>query len=193
MAKVYFCDIIQFVQNPRCLEVRIMADIFIEHMVVKKKNAADNAVRALYVLAFVLVNLMLFMVSVLFILLPAGLIGGGWLLMVLIRNQRVEFEYIVTNGIIDVDKISGRSKRKRLESLDCRNFEILAQMSEWHFKPYENFKFVKTLDASSGEDNPNRYFAVCPAKQGGKMLFIFEPNEKMIDAFKIYISRVIRQ
>ena len=170
----------------------MMADVFVEHMVAKSKTASDKLIMFLYVLAFIFLNVVLMLIEVLVFLIPMGLIGGCWLLMRLRRNQGIEFEYILTNGIIDIDKIIGKRKRKRLASLDCRNFEIIAPLNSSYFKEYEKAPFAKKLDASSGTNDSRRCFAVCPAKEGGRMLFVFEPNDRMREIFKMYAPRAVK-
>lgn len=42
---------------------------------------------------------------------PPGSLYGGY---ILITNMSVEYEYIVTNGEMDIDKIIAKRRRKRL-------------------------------------------------------------------------------
>lgn len=168
-----------------------MADTFVEHLVTRKKTVTTRLIGVLYIVALVTVILITFMFEVLFMLLPVAVVGGIWLVVRLIKGLDVEFEYIVTNGEVDIDRISGKRKRKRLITVDCRTFEILAPDSPSYFAAYEKVVFKEKIDVSSGE-NP-RWFAICPSKQGGKLLLYFEPNDRMLDAFRLYNQRAVKQ
>ncbi len=39
----------------------------------------------------------------------------------------IEFEYVVTNGIVDIDKVINKSDRKRTVSFECRNIESIVK------------------------------------------------------------------
>lgn len=41
------------------------------------------------------------------------------------NNQRIEYDYTFTNGILDIAKVINNSKRKRLLSTNVREFEII--------------------------------------------------------------------
>jgi hypothetical protein len=113
-------------------------------------------------------------------------------MIILFRRLNLEYEYIVTNGEMDVDKIMGRRSRKRLLTVDCRNFDILAPYSPEFRAEYESQTIAATVDVSSHPEAPGRWFAVFHAKDGKRTLLIFEPNEKMLDAFRKYIRSKIK-
>ncbi|MCL1820414.1 MAG: DUF6106 family protein [Oscillospiraceae bacterium] len=167
-----------------------MGDIFIEHLVTRGRDIKARLLSMAYITALLFVITVTFVVPILSFLIPAAVIGGIWLVIILIRHLDIEFEYIITNGELDVDRISGKRRRKRLLTVDSRNFEIIAPDNESNFSPYAKAEFKQTIDASSNA-NP-RWFAVGPSKMGGKLLLYFEPNEKMLDAFKKYNSRALR-
>ncbi|GHU91645.1 hypothetical protein FACS1894202_13460 [Clostridia bacterium] len=171
-----------------------MADIFIEHMVARRKTVNNHIQSVLYVLLLISVVLAGFTINnaILNALIPFVAAGGAWLVWWLIRNQTVEFEYILTNGEIDIDRVLGRSKRKRITTVDVRNFEVFEPYDEAHFSKYKNAVFVRKFDASSGVGTDgSRKFVITPAKEGGgKLLLIFEPDERMINAMKVYNRRL---
>jgi hypothetical protein len=144
----------------------------------------------MYIFVLVII-IVVTLVTDLFFLLPAALVGGVWLVVRLIKNFDTEFEYIVTNGELDIDQIIGKRKRKRLLTIDSRLFEIVAPDSDVNFSPYNSTQFRERIDASS-RVNP-RYFAVCPSKQGGKLLLYFEPNDRILDAVKMYNPRAVNR
>ncbi|MCL2081020.1 MAG: DUF6106 family protein [Oscillospiraceae bacterium] len=169
-----------------------MADVFIEHLVAKKKTGSARLKGMAYIFALVILIAVTLMVDILIMLLPAAVIGGIWLVFRLIRNLDMEFEYIVTNGELDIDRIVGRRKRKRLLTIHSRSFEILAPDRPQYFSEYERAEFKQRIDASSGAGAP-RFFAVGPSKEGGRLLLYFEPNARMLEAFRTYNPRAVKQ
>ena len=79
-------------------------------------------------LAAAVLTFAVFVVQSISFLTPAVFVLSIWAANKFIRLQNIEYEYIVTNGELDVDKIMGRSKRKRLVTADARNFEVFAPM-----------------------------------------------------------------
>ncbi|MCL2083967.1 MAG: hypothetical protein FWH06_01755, partial [Oscillospiraceae bacterium] len=114
--------------------------------------------------------------------------GGLYLLFLLYRHLNVEFEYILTNGEMDIDRITGKSRRKRLLTVDCRALEVCAPIES--IAQYENAQYTKRLDVSSGQNDAPRHFMVAPAKGGGRMLVIFEPDDRILSAMRTYNRRV---
>ena len=102
----------------------------------------------------------------------------------------VEYEYIVTNDELDVDRIIAKKTRKRFLTVSVKAFEEFGKVEDDTVKRIKpTVKIV--FDASMGKDSDNRYYAVFNNKNGDKMLLIFNPTKKMLDLFKIYNPRVI--
>ncbi|MCL2030817.1 MAG: hypothetical protein FWG93_04665, partial [Oscillospiraceae bacterium] len=111
-----------------------MADVFIECMVRRIPDAACWMRRVtlrltqglVIVIALAAIPLLTEMA---FFILPAACLLV-WALNLLGRRLNVEYEYIFTNGDIDFDIIYGRTRRKRLLSANCREFELMAPVKE---------------------------------------------------------------
>ncbi len=107
------------------------------------------------------------------------------------KRLSVEYEYIVTNDELDVDRIVAKRSRKRLVTVSVKNFDDFGVAEDnIIFKKKRDFKVV--LDASIGKGSINRYYATFYNKHGDRMLLIFNPTSKMIDSFKIYNPKVIK-
>lgn len=162
-------------------------DVFVEYMVRKQKSMKDT---------FIIIGTVIGVLIVGFIAL--GLLGGlgpvaalliGYCGYLIITSRSVEYEYSVTNGELDVDKIIAQRKRKRLLSIHVKEFEIVAPVNDERYrKEFENIDIKKTIDASSTVKSQNVYFAVFTLN-GEKCRLIFEPTQKMLDAFKAFIPR----
>ncbi|MBC7765959.1 MAG: hypothetical protein H7Y41_05690 [Hyphomonadaceae bacterium] len=166
-------------------------DVFLEYMVSRKKDGKDYLMNGLLVVAAIVVAAILSVVAEqvgmgqLNLLILAGVCYGA---IQLIASRNVEFEYIVTNGEIDVDKIISRKRRKRLLSANMRHAIIVARMDDAQYKNEFNQTTQKTITAVSSMTAPNIYFAIVPTKEQTVKL-IFEPSERMLEAFRMINPR----
>lgn len=170
-----------------------MDDVFIEHLVKRKITLKDNVLRFLIVLGTVILSILLFyfnlsipQLSIIFLLLIVGVIYVAWYLM---GTFKVEYEYIVTNGEMDVDKIIAQRKRKRLVTIDLRDIEIMAPMGGQHKREFENRSIKTTIDASVSPDSEGAYFIVVNHSKKGLMKLIFNPDERIIKSAKMFAPR----
>lgn len=166
-------------------------DFFNEYIVKKQKNAADFAKIAGIILGglVLIFILMLFMrfVGSLFLLLAAAVIYGMYYF---ISSQSIEFEYIVTNGELDIDKIIARRRRKRLVSVDSKDFEYFAPYSEKYSREYSAQDINKKINAAGTLNADNVFFAVYH-KNNEKICLIFQPTEKMVKEFSLRTPRSV--
>ncbi len=138
-----------------------------------------------YFLVTVLLLLGFGLVMVMFItpffstLLVAGSIFFAYLL---IKRMNIEFEYIVTGDSIDFDKITGKTKRKRIFSTSIRNF---SNFGEYNANlPATSGKLVNmSISMSNGA-----YFADFADPKMGLVRVVFSPNEKTLKNMKPYLK-----
>ena len=159
-------------------------DVFCEYIVKVKKNPVELTISALgIILAVILLGFSLFFLFTPFssfvLLMDAGVVYGAY---ILITHFNVEYEYILTNGDIDIDKIIAKRKRKRVLSFSTKEFEIVAP-----YKQGENYTNVLDLGTRNYE---NAYYAVF-SKDGQKKTLVFNPPQKMIEAMKTYSPRTV--
>ena len=102
-----------------------------------------------------------------------------YLVIKLIKQLNLEFEYSYTNGILDIDIIKNRSKRIRIFEGVVSEFEVMAHIKdEGHLTMYSNLSIA---NYSSGKELKNTYVFVSTYK-GKKRKFVIEPKEEMIKA-----------
>ncbi|NLK86790.1 MAG: hypothetical protein GX279_04770 [Clostridiaceae bacterium] len=166
-------------------------DTFIEKLVTRKKTVVDHIITALVVLVILLALFFFFMTNLrigmgIDLLLIVGIIYFGYRL---ITSRNVEYEYIVTNGDLDIDVIVAKRKRKRIFSANCKEFEIVAPVKSSSFS--QQVQSIKNrIDTSSTIDSPDAYF-ITLNHNNSRTLVIFEPDERMLRNFKIYIPRKV--
>lgn len=164
-------------------------DTFMEKIVSKRKTFKDNLIAAgiilgTFIVIVAVLNIQIIAKVGLSLFLVVGLI---YLAYRLITSRNIEFEYVVTNGELDIDKIISKRKRKRIFSASCKEFEILAKVKSSNFS--HNVQNIKNrIDASSTIDSDDAYFVTLNYK-GVNTLVIFEPDERMLKNFKIFIPR----
>lgn len=164
-------------------------DIFLEYIVSRKKGTKEilkifGIILAMIVVLYGCTFLFITPFASLSFVLMAAVVYGAYYL---ITSQNVEYEYIVTNGELDVDRIVHRRNRKRLFTVHSRTFDIVAPVGSPEHRGEENAAFTRVIDASSGCGD-NAYYAVF-SKDGQKIKLIFEPTEKMLEAFKTFVPR----
>ena len=166
-----------------------MADIFLEYMVVKKNTTKELLLRVGLFLAAAVIAVLSFM-----ILFPLGAGGIGLLLMVgafygayyLGSSMNKEFEYIVTNGEMDVDCIMARRKRKRLITVKCKDFDAIGPYDP---AKHQNKNYKNRVIACDSETSKNVWYCVVHHKTMGETLVVFNATALFLEAFKIYIPR----
>ena len=157
-----------------------MGDVFKEQLIKRKPSLFDQLTKTGLILAVValflpsMTNQFMFRFAP-FITLGAG-VGAWWV----IGRLRKEYEYIFTNGELDIDIIYNKASRKRLFTGEVKNFEIMAPAHDpSHKQAFDNV--VEVLDYSTGNPNENTYAFVTKYK-GKRVKVILEPNEEMLDA-----------
>ncbi|NLM28369.1 MAG: hypothetical protein GX211_09400 [Clostridiaceae bacterium] len=163
-------------------------DVFMEKIVKKKKDIKDHLLTVVIIIAalilmFLALNFVPPQLSLFFI------VGIGYISYMLITNRNIEYEYAVTNGDLDIDKIIAQRKRKRVFSENCKNFDIVAKVKSHHYTPqYRNFK--NQMNYASSLDSDDVYFIALQYNNEQTIVY-FEPSEKMLQSFRTYIPRKV--
>ena len=164
-------------------------DVFIEQLVTRKMDIPNVLIRGGIVLGVILIPYLMMYVEILapfsiFVLL--GLLYFGYKLF---KLQSIEFEYIVTNGVLDIDIIRGKSRRKRRLSVSAGDFEMFGPVKEGYQRHYAGPSIAGKIDAASTSYTPGRYFAIFNSKDKKRTVLFFEPNEKVLEALTSHIQR----
>lgn len=164
-------------------------DTFIEKIVARKKNGQDYLITAGIIFLAIVLLVVVSSVPVINSFGPILWVGVGFLAFYFIKSRNIEFEFAVTNGDIDIDKIIAQRKRKRIFSGSAKDFEIVAKLkSDKYTNEFKNIK--NRIEAVSSLDNPNVFFIVAPFK-GERTIVFFEPDNRMLSNFKTFIPRKV--
>ena len=163
-----------------------MGDVFKEQLVKKAYTGKDTALRfGIVALAVILVFIctIIPVIQQFWIFVLAAAVFGAY---VLISRLNIEYEYIFTNGDLDIDIIYNKNSRKRLFSSSVKQFEIMTHVQDTAHT-HEMSNVNETKDYSSGIVGPHTY-AFVTSYSGKRLKVIFEPNEMMIKAFSTVLT-----
>ena len=157
-------------------------DIFFEQLVKIKRSAASSLLMLLSLVAAAAICTVLFWLAGWFPILMLGVVAvayGEWKLLGFFQK---EFEYIITNGTVDVDRIIAKSTRNRMISFECSDIIRIGRYNAAHPPVTDaNEKLIcgNTDDA---------YFLLVK-KNSRKVLLVLSLNDKMLDAIKASLPK----
>ena len=164
-------------------------DTFFEQIVAIKRTALSFVYTALiWIAGLIVAAAALFLAAMygLAIIGAAAAVGIVYLCIVLSRNFSIEYEYIFTNGSLDIDKIIAKQKRQRIITISCETVERVSR-----FKPdlLSDARYKKKIVACDPDEN-----SCCIAakhSKAGNVLLVFAPEERMLSEMSKFIPRVI--
>lgn len=167
-------------------------DLVKEFMIRKELSAREKVNMFLIMIASVALGFGLFFILLFTVLrafgllIAAGCAYGGWWLM---TRHFVEYEYIITNRDLDIDKIMNQSSRKRLCTIDLKKVTEMGKFAEG-ISASENETLVK---ASANSSEYEDYYLRFEHKSLGKCLLVFTPSEEMMEIIKQQLPRNARK
>lgn len=156
---------------------------FFQEYIVKRKIGVKEWILSILIsiVAFVLVALSVPYLNWGFVaVLDAAVVYFSY---VLISRFSVEFEYILTNSELDIDKIYARRKRDKMLTVDVRKLEICAPYGDEGKFSTEIMSNVEAIYDFSTRNYQDAYLAIY-FEDGKKYGFLFNPSQKMIDSMK---------
>lgn len=166
-----------------------MTSIFKEQLVKKESTSKDTLAKIGIIVAAIIIILLanvLIPTFGLFITVGIGY-GAFWLF----QRFDVEYEYIFTNGELDIDKIFNKSRRKKALTVNVKQFEVMAHIEDpMHIHEWKRAQ--KVLDYSSGKTKENTYGAIF-TQEGQLVQLIFEPNGSILEGIGHYIPRQLHR
>ena len=183
----------------------MMEDVYLEYMLKKKKTGGQKAIIALVIAAGVVLSLALFALIYGLALYLAGTQFGSFTFSIglviiallwygaylIISMQDVEYEYILTNSEMDIDKVMSKKARKHIVSFDMKDVTICADITDnEHNHDYKNVTPDKTYNVVGDMSGGGIYYADF-AEENETVRVLFQPTYKMITSAKRYNPRNI--
>ena len=165
-----------------------MDEMFLEQMV-KRGDAKKDMYRRIFIVLCGIAVLgipSLFGSYVSYLITPVLVVAVALIVWTLWRQSAKEYEYIYTDGSLDIDVIFGQSTRRHLVTFDCRMCRMIvpSQIEKYQHEIYEK-KYGKTIYACKGTPDENTYVILGKVGEVDYRVF-FEPNDKLIDAIHQY-------
>lgn len=159
-------------------------DIFCEQLVKKQRTGKDILISIGFVFAAILVAFVVILFFAKFMSIGLlAIVGAFWGAVKLISNRNVEYEYIVTNSVLDIDKIMAKKSRKRVFSVDFKDIEACRPVDNGEI----NGKIIDLTPAGI-EDGVYRVDFMQNAE---KTVLLFKPNIKVITNLKNASPRLV--
>ncbi len=161
-------------------------DVFNEQIVKIKSGAKNISLKILLWLAALLLVFLTFLfidyLNTIAIIIIGGLFYGAYKLS---SRLNVEYEYILTNGELDVDKIVAQSTRRRMVTIKCSDIEKVGKYSAG-LKTHG--KFLMCCNPSE-----NAFYVLARDTKNEAVCLVMEPNDKMKNGIKGYLPRIIQK
>ncbi len=161
-------------------------DVFKEFIVKKELTTNEKTSRLLIILAcialaFAFIIFTLGTIIQLFGILFAALsVYFGWKL---ITRYFVEYEYIITNADLDIDKITNQSSRKRLCTIDLHKVSEFGKYKSEMDIPDD----LTIIQASANNSELEDYYLYFNHREHGSSMLIFTPSVEVVDLIKPFI------
>ena len=173
----------------------MISDIVCEYMVKRKPDVLQLAKAAGAAVAGVILSWLLGYVGVLAmdrtgLMVGLFFFGGLALTIYLVRFLLIiEYEYTFVNGELTIDRISARSRRKKMTEINVKTVE---KMGVYDAQTVNSLRASAVKDYSASLDHPDTLFLFCKdEKQSGHTLIFFTPNQKVLDAMRPYVSATV--
>lgn len=160
-------------------------DVFFEQLVpIKRDGKAITIFILAWLIALLLCGLAFLFLGTLFIVAVAVIIFATVKFTGLLN---VEYEYILTNGVMDIDRITNKSTRKRLMSFEVSHVTRLEKYNPAFLESIDKKQLVFACPGKSQD----AYFMVCE-KEGKKAEYlVFTPSEKIKKAMVKFLPKFI--
>lgn len=163
-------------------------DTFFEQIISIKKTAKTYTLIIAIWLFALLLSFLTFLFSgvlgSLFVIVIAGIIYGAYKLTTMLN---VEYEYIITNGLMDVDRIINKSNRKRFLSFELSSVTRLEKYNPFSLNNVDSKKILFTTDKA----DENAYLLVYEKEGKGTQYLVFSPNDKLKSAIVGFLPKYI--
>lgn len=167
-------------------------DVYKEQLIRVKPDSQDKMKKVMIVVGMFCLCIMAIYFSIFIVpyiplgcLLIIGIVWGG---LTLLKNLDYEYEYIFTNGDLDVDKIIAKAKRKRLCTVKVSTFTNFCVYDEG-VEPKTDVE--ASIVVTDGTDS-TIYLAEFSHPDLGLCALYFSPNEEMLECIKGFLPRALR-
>lgn len=159
-----------------------MRDKFTEDTIVRERNDGNIMLIALCIVLAVI----LILLNLLGIIFGGYILGGiaGFMAYYFSTRQNVEYEFSMTNEMIDVDAIYNRQQRKNLYAFNLTDAKVMAPTNSLRLEG-ERTGSLKMVQFTSGLKDRETY-SIIGEFNGTKTEVVIEPTEKILEHLKFF-------
>lgn len=167
-------------------------DTFAEQLVKKSQNSSDSMKKVSILAGGGVIMALLLLLSFVTFFAFIFAAAAGYFMYRLLGGLNVEYEYTVTNGSLDIDKIVNQRKRINMISADVKDFTSfgLYLSADDEFDGTE-IRAIGADHASGIEEKP--FYADFKNESYGNVRLVFSPNEKIIKCIKPYLPGKLKK
>lgn len=159
-------------------------DTFVEQIIaIKKTGKTWMAYFAIALVAIILMTASFMFFRSIFFVLDALILYGAYKLY---SRLSVEYEYIITNSTMDIDKIIAKSSRKRVLS-----FDLTAVVRIEKYNGTLPSDVSKDCFFACNRDDKNAFVVYLKEEGKSQSTFVFAPNERTREAMKGFLPRFV--
>ena len=159
-------------------------DTFVEQLVTIKKNAKTYlAYIGIAIAAILLMAVALTILGGLAIVVVFLVLFGAYKLYSMLN---VEYEYIVTNSTMDIDKITAKSSRKRILSFELSEVERIEK-----YRAEMPQDILKDCFFACNADDVNAYVVIIHPDGKAKQSVVIAPDDRTKEAMKKFLPKYI--
>lgn len=165
----------------------------VEQFVKKKKSGLTPVLIVAYFAAAVLLTFGLYKLAgrIAFVPAPFLLIGAVLAARYTLMMSRVEYEYSVNTGVLNIDAIYDQTRRKPIINVNASSFTGFGRVSDDEAKAASK-RVVKVIYCASSDENEQAYYFTCPNENKGEFMYVFEPDDQVLHAIEVFNPAVNR-
>lgn len=111
------------------------------------------------------------------------MVAGIALLMHFAGDAKMEYEYTLTNGNVEIAAIYNASRRKEIMQFNFDNVSLVVPKGSNRINPQEKFAKTYSFVSKTGEGQQVSFVL---EENGKKKLVTIEPDEKSLEHIKMY-------
>lgn len=156
---------------------------FYEQIVKQKKNSKDYGVIVLTVAIGLLFTVLAYMIIPFF--LPLWIFISCWFGYLVISGRCLEYEYAITNQVIDIYRIAGKKRRRKMLDIDLKEIQGYGVPEDEGYR-HGVRKGLQVLDFSSRTKNGEQRYCIVPRPRA-TYIVVFEPDQTMRECMETHI------
>ena len=162
-------------------------------------NYKEQLVKATNLLSYKLAKVFMYFIVVIAIILlairayaPGVLLGIVALAMFFLKRfLYLEYEYTVTNGEVDIDKIIEMKSRKRVITFSVKDAVLVAPINSTEYRDFSDKP--KEVITAMPKGCTERAYAAIVNVGARKSQIIFAPNKEFLDMCFLYNPRAVKK